>query len=267
MSCVPEDVSAYLDDELEAQHRARVAEHLTACPACAGQERAERELRDRLRQLPSPEPPPGLELSVRRRLKSRARARRHVRWMAPLAASLLMGLLGLLWGRSASPFVAWELARDHRHCMGYDRPPAKVWSSDVETVTRWFAERGRSIPRLPAEVNGLTLVGARLCPLADRRVAHIYYVAADRRVSLYVVPEPLHMRRTYHGRSGELVVHMQRVASRTVGVVAAREDDARAFAAAFDHVRASWRPTAAELPASRLLAALPVDPIGGGLLD
>ena len=50
-------------------------------------------------------------------------------------------------GPGAAPFVAWEVARDHNHCFGSERLPAKLWSNDPAEVTR--VVRGAGHPASP----------------------------------------------------------------------------------------------------------------------
>ena len=124
MSCNPERVTAYVDGALDAAGGPELEAHLAACPECRAQAEEERALRAQLRALPPPSPSPGLEARVRRSLQPRRRA---AFWLLPLA----VGLVALLaWARGATPFVAWELSRDHDHCFGGRRLPAKLWSSD-----------------------------------------------------------------------------------------------------------------------------------------
>lgn len=87
MSWRPERVTAYLDGALDGTGRAEA--HLAeACPACRGQVAVERSLRRRLRSLPEPPLPHGLE----RRLRALLSLEPEVGpWVMALAAFL--GLL------------------------------------------------------------------------------------------------------------------------------------------------------------------------------
>jgi anti-sigma factor RsiW len=60
LSCDPERVTGFVDGELDPQATTAVAAHLETCPACRAQAEAKL-LRARLRGLPGPELPAGLE--------------------------------------------------------------------------------------------------------------------------------------------------------------------------------------------------------------
>jgi anti-sigma factor RsiW len=228
VSCQPETITGYVDGALDEATRADVEAHLATCEACRSQVAAENELRGQLRALPSIEPRPGFEQKLRRRLQ-RERPQR-LRFLLPIAAALVVSLL---WGRGTAGFVAWELARDHGHCFGFKELPAQVWSGDAAVVTAWFGARGRAIPLVPEKVGGLELVGARQCPLIDRRVGHLYYVGDDRRVSLFVVPGSVRFAGSFGATPRRLTVRLIRVSGSIVGIVGERTDDVDAFEAAF----------------------------------
>ncbi len=237
MNCRPEQVSAWVDGELEPALRAEIEEHAGACPVCARQAEDERALRSGLRALPEPEPPPDLEFAIRRRLRHDRRAR-WLRVALPLAATLL---LGLLWGRASAPVLALQLARDHRHCYELERLPAEIFADDIAPVAAWFGERGRPLPPLPSSAAGLDLVGGRFCPLLDRQVAHLYYRDDRRRVSLFVVPDPVRLDGRHETSFLGRAVRLRRLAGQTLAIVADREADAEAFERSFDTMVASAR--------------------------
>ena len=90
-----------------------------------------------MRALPAPELPAALEARVRRAIRRRP-VPAAVRWL-PLAAGLA---LAVLWGRGAAPFVAWELARDHRPllrageaCRPRSGPPRRG------EIAEWYRQR------------------------------------------------------------------------------------------------------------------------------
>ena len=65
-----ERLSAYLEADLEASERARVEEHLNACPDCRREYRELRHMVDLLRGLPAPDLPPDLADRVIARLRA-----------------------------------------------------------------------------------------------------------------------------------------------------------------------------------------------------
>ena len=212
MSCDFERVTGFVDDELDPRAKAAVAAHLETCPACRAQAEAERALRARLRSLPGPELPAGLEARVREAKRVRPSALpATARWALPLAAALLLGV----WLRGYAPFVAWDLARDHDKCFA--RQP------------------------LPAQVGQLSLVGARYCPLASLTSApHVYYASAGRHVSVFVVQHGVRLadRRASHARGDS--IRLLRLEGELVGIVGEREADVQAFETALRPVLAAW---------------------------
>jgi anti-sigma factor RsiW len=222
LSCDPERVTGYVDGALDDAGRTEVEAHLGECAACREQEAFERGLRSRLQALPAAEPPPGLEARVRRRLRRPS----PLRVVLPLAAVLLLAL----WVRGSAPFVAWELALDHRHCFGRETLPAKVWSSDPALIARWFESQGTLLPLLPASAASLNLVGARYCPLMDlTRVAHVYYAGSARRVSLFVVPRSVRGESVWSGVTAGQVVRVFRSGGTQVALVGDTPEDVEAF--------------------------------------
>jgi len=222
-SCAPEKVTGYVDEALEPAARAEVEAHLASCPDCRRQVDEERDLRARLRALPSPELRPAFEPQLRAAL-TRAPQRRF--WALPLAASLVF--LGL-WARGAAPFVAFELSRDHAKCFGLARLPAKVWSDDPQVVAGWFEGQGTELPLIPGAAGGLGLVGARYCPLFDRFAAHLYYAEGERRASLFVLRGPARFRDAYEARVAGRTVLLFRSAGATLAAVSERAEDAEAL--------------------------------------
>jgi len=227
MSCDPEQVTGYVDGALDEAARAAVEAHLALCPACRAQVESERALRQRLHALAPLEPRSALPAEVRRRL--RPESTRLSRVLLAAAAGLA---LAFLWGRGSAPFVAWELARDHDHCFSFPVLRAQVWSDDPARVAEWFARQGTQIPAIPAAAAGLELVGARYCPLIDRRVGHVYYVGGGRHLSVYAVPGSVRFSREFLADPRNRVVRLIRVEGRTVGLVGERPEDVAAFARA-----------------------------------
>ena len=239
MSCDPERVTGFVDGELDPATAAAVAAHLETCTTCRAQAEAERELRSRLRGLPAPELPVGLEARVRTARTTRPAALpRLARWALPLAAALVLGA----WLRGYAPFVAWDLARDHDKCFSMRPLPAKVLGHEPGVVADWFEQRGTHLPALPDRVGGLSLVGARYCPLVSLSSApHVYYASSQRHVSVFVVRHAVRLddRLSYHARGDS--VRLLRVEGELVGIVGQHEADVRAFEAALRPVQAAWR--------------------------
>jgi anti-sigma factor RsiW len=222
MSCDPQRLTAYVDGVLDAAQGPGIEAHLAECAECRAQFEEERALRARLRALPAVEPAPELEARVRRSLRA---SRRRPSWLLPMAA----GIVALLaWARGASPFVAWELSRDHDHCFGKRRLPAQVWTSDPAYLADWFETQGTRVPLIPEGAGSLELAGARYCPLLDRSVAHLYYTNGDHRLSLFVVPGPVRDTPAEFRPRGNFV-RLMRVGGSTVALVSEEESAVEAF--------------------------------------
>ena len=229
MSCKPELVTGYVDGVLEPEESARIAAHLETCADCRSQAEAERFLRARLVTLPALEPRPALETQVRAALRG-SRSRRLRRVLLPLAAGLaVMGL----WFRGSPEAVARELAFDHMKCFRNEELPAKVVSSDAALVSGWFERQGTPMPRLPAQIAGLQLQGARYCPLLDgSSVAHVYYRDGRRHVSLFVLPRGLRLEAALTTTALGRAVHLLGRDGQTLGVVGESVADVEALSAA-----------------------------------
>ena len=148
--------------------------------------------------------------------ETRRRGRRPL-WLAlPVAAAVALAL----WSRGLAPLVAWELARDHRHCFGLASLPAQVRSAEPAVVADWFDRQGTPVPAVPAMLAGARLVGARYCYLPDvSAAAHLYYSGTPRPLSLFVLAHGARFEDGYTTASGGRIVALVRVDGRAVGVV------------------------------------------------
>lgn len=234
MSCDPERVTGFVDGELLPEQAAELSAHLETCAACRAQADAERALRARLRTLPVPELPSGLESHLREVLRRRSLPGRALRFALPVAAVLTAGV----WLRGYAPLVAWDLARDDHHCFARQPLPAQVWSREPREVAAWFERQGTRLPPLPERVGELALVGARYCPLASLgTVAHVYYRSPAGHVSVYAVPRGVRFEERTASETRGVSVLLLRIEGEVVGVVAPSGEDARAFEAALRPVR------------------------------
>lgn len=228
MSCDPERVTGFVDEALDSEARAVLVEHLGACPTCNQQAQEERTLRARLRALPPPALPLGIEFGIRRRLRG-SRSGHALRWLLPVAATLV---LAVFWGRAFGPFVAWELALDHNHCWGSPQLPAKVFSNDPAVVAAFFEQRGTALPVLPDEAGGLELIGGRPCRLVDRGLAHLYYGNQEKRLSVFVIPGSVRIDRSFRTKRGRNTIALLRVGDSIVGLVSDDPASVEAFTSA-----------------------------------
>jgi anti-sigma factor RsiW len=236
-------VTAYVDGALAPAERETLEVHLAACARCRDQASVEQTLASAVRTLPPPPLPHGLAARVRRRSRKPQALRRRV-WVPALAAMVLL----LLWAHVSSSAVSWQLALDHAHCFGKRRLPAEILTGDPVRLSAWFSARGTDLPLVPASAGGLDLIGGRFCRLADRTVAHVYYAGERHNLSLYVVPGPLLLDRSFVWSGSGSTVNLMQVGGANVGLVS---DDQGSLGA----VRRSLKRTIASgrgaLPAER----------------
>ena len=224
MTCEPEKVTAFVDGALDVQETVRIELHVQACTECHAQADFERSLRRRLSALRAPVPGELLEARVRRAVHPVRRAR-PLRWAAAAAAAVLLAL----WAHGAPAVVATQLAWDHGHCFGKQTLPAKVWTADPGYLAAWLEKEGTLGPSLPESAAGLEMVGARYCPLMDRRVAHVYYTGGDQRLSVFLVPGWVRLDRPRQTTRGGTTVRLLRAGDTTVGLVSERPEAVEAF--------------------------------------
>jgi anti-sigma factor RsiW len=235
VTCDGERVTAFVDGELSAEEMAALQRHVETCRTCGEQAAAERDLRQRLAALPAPAPPADLERRVRARL--RRRTARVALLTLPLAAVLVLGV----WMRGYAPLVAWELARDHRHCFSRRPLPAQVRSPEPQVVEAWFESRGTRMPDLPREAGSAVLVGGRYCPLPSlASAAHVYYVSATGGVSVFVVPHRVRLHERLAQEANGTAVRLILVDGRVLGIVGDDEGDVDAAEHALKPVLAAW---------------------------
>jgi len=152
--------------------------HREGCDSCGRWEDAESAWRAVLKsKLPSMEAPVGTKERVLAAL-SRARYEKALsgqrrRWMAAVASlSVLAAALAAGWwwmeGRGDGRLAA-TLVEDHL-LFAQSPAPAEFSSSDPAQVANWLGARVDFAVRAPA-LPGSSLLGGRLCRLADRRVA------------------------------------------------------------------------------------------------
>jgi hypothetical protein len=102
--------------------------------------------------------------------------------------------------------------------------PAKVWSSDPGLISAWFDDDDFAIPVVPERAGSAELLGARYCPLIDRKVAHLYYSGDDVNLSLFVVPGSVRIASSHQAEVLGQTVHLLRVGGTVVGIVSSSEE-------------------------------------------
>ncbi len=88
-----DELSAYIDDELDASTKARVAQHMTGCAGCQARVDGLRQTANAVRGLPMESPPRTFTIPAQRRQASRRWA--PVGWLGGAAAAMLVIVFGL----------------------------------------------------------------------------------------------------------------------------------------------------------------------------
>lgn len=193
-------LTQWADDELGRAERQAVDEHIAHCAACRGRamrERAVRELVHARADTLRGSAPDGLRARVRRRparvipMEAR-RAVRRPAWRLPLAASLLLGVIGAgLFGALApsGSLLAAQLTLDHLKCGFLAHDERGISPATLEA--RWEAQQGWAI-HVPAPdlARGLRLVGLRRCLFSGGTMAHVLYDYRGHALSLFVLRGP-----------------------------------------------------------------------------
>jgi anti-sigma factor RsiW len=188
-----EDLHAYVDGQLSADARQRVAVRLDADPSALRQADDYAALRDGLQALYAP---------VAREPVPRRLLRRPWRWQRPfaaLAASLALltigGFMGALWerGQSAFPLVGTpSVVRDAAMAYAVYSPevrhPVEVPGDQEQHLVAWLTKRMGAQVRAPQlDQQGFALVGGRLLASDNGPGALLMYEDGQgRRVVLYL---------------------------------------------------------------------------------
>jgi len=185
-----EELSAFVDGELEEHRELEVRRHLDLCARCTERVEGLSRLKVKVGRNEVSEPvPPALARHLRRYApSSRRRARSLAAALVLLTTALLAG--SVLWhGRSVKssrPFMT-ALVADHIHFQqGEDR--AQVVASDPEALSRWFATRLPFRPEF-STLAGAEILGGRLCTIRKSRLALVFLRRGGERLSFFVGDE------------------------------------------------------------------------------
>lgn len=198
----------YADRELPAARAEVIERHVADCPSCAGRLAAERDLKLALRNRVTVGPAPaGLASSIARQVRSiatgpltpvRPRHRHALILTAVMAIGFAGGAFGLwAWlqafqeaerSHEASRLSA-ELVDDHIRYVASAVPGD--WNvMDREEAETWFSSKLDVAVVLPAfDTQEMTLRGARLCYVLDRRVALLRYEREGQQLSLFAMSD------------------------------------------------------------------------------
>jgi anti-sigma factor RsiW len=195
---VTSQLTSYVDEQLEPDHRVAVERHLDACPSCRGAVARERGgqtvLRHHAQRLRDEPLPPGLRSRCESLVAEQARAATLPGWRRTLVPTVLSVILLVftasaifsLATRQSDALLAAQLTADHSKCFKMfvtGNPPVMDAHEVEEMLTR---EYGWKI-HVPPSSEGLQLIGARRCLYADGLIPHVMYRANGQDLSLFVL--------------------------------------------------------------------------------
>ena len=190
-------LTLYVDEQLEPDHRVDVERHVERCPSCRaalarerGGQTVLRRLAPQLREEPLP---PGLrsrcESLVREQTRARLPGWRRTLVPTALSAILLVFTASAIFSlatRQSDALLAAQLTADHSKCFKLfvtGNPPVMDAHEVEEMLAREYGWR----IHVPASVDGLQLIGARRCLYADGLIPHVMYRVNGQDMSLFVL--------------------------------------------------------------------------------
>ncbi|WP_239489206.1 hypothetical protein [Luteitalea sp. TBR-22] len=170
-----------------------VAAHLAACGACQRSLRTQREMHALLRARAATlvgRAPDALRARIAATRPARPAVRRWAPLRMPVAATVLLALLGVLgYGltSASSTVLAAQLALDHLKCVRLVSPETTM--NPVQAMKEWAQQYGWS-PKVPAPpaTRKASLVGVRRCLYGHGHLAHLLYEVEGHTVSVFVMP-------------------------------------------------------------------------------
>jgi anti-sigma factor RsiW len=201
-SHILEQISLYLDGELQEPERLTVEMHVQSCAECRAALDAEHELIVAIRNArPFDTPSPSLRSNIEELARSSAFHHRFfpVRSMVALCALLLLAI-GIFW------FAAEKPLREHRTSLVnvavnnhlrylQGQLPLEVFSDSPEKISAWFTGKLAfnlklpDYPQRPSEPKPYHVEGARLVGFADDFAAYVVYRLKGHPISLLVTSE------------------------------------------------------------------------------
>lgn len=199
---------AFLDDELGPEGSLAVQAHLEACPDCAREAEAERQLGARLRVFGQQSAMPVNRTAVRAMLRAApdatfagdpaaSRSRRWVRVVAfaailvAVALAIRLASPGSAAGapRTRVPFTLASLADDFEHFLTA-ASPLHVQDLDQVAVTDWMRHELAATVELPPIAADTRLVGARRCDAFTEHAAFALYEVGGAKAAVVVTRAP-----------------------------------------------------------------------------
>lgn len=186
---------AYFDGELALPHCLDVEQHLNACAPCSARLENLRSLRREIGELYL-KPPAGLEMRLRRSLKSETGAhveissRRFILVAAACLAIIIAGFAVFRFSRgNAKQTLPADVVAAHVRSLLQPSHLFDVPSSDQHTVKPWFnGKLDFSPPVEDFASQGFPLEGGRLDYLNKRPVAALVYGRRAHHINVFIWP-------------------------------------------------------------------------------
>ena len=188
---------AYVDNEVSAEQRTEIEQHLRADPELAQKVDAWRRQRELLKQtydgVLGEALPPCLAATLR--TGGSLAARPYLAMAAAIALLLLGGLAGWFMAESQGQLDVADIARDalfaHQVYSAEVRHPVEVKADEQAHLQAWLSKRVGTpftVPNLTAE--GYTLLGGRLLALGGKPAAMLMYEDAKaNRISILLTSQ------------------------------------------------------------------------------
>jgi anti-sigma factor RsiW len=194
---VTEQLTSYVDEQLDANRRNEVDRHLEACVSCRGAVARERGgqtvLREHAQRLREEPLPPGLRSRCESLVQEQMRARLPGwrRTLVPTVLSVIFlvftaSAIFSLATRQSDAVLAAQLTADHSKCFKLFVAGNSPVMDAHEVEEMLAREYGWKI-HVPPSMDGLQLIGARRCLYADGLIPHVMYRANGQDLSLFVL--------------------------------------------------------------------------------